>query len=222
MANKPNYSLVIFDWDGTLVDSIARIIDGLEKTINHLQLEPKTPKKLKEIIGLGLNHAILSLYPELNDQQVEHFANSYRQFFTVSQASELFFGVDKMLYELKQKGVMLAIATGKGRSGLNSSMTEVGLEHFFHASRCADETQSKPNPAMLHEILDEFGMDKADAVMIGDSSYDIQMAQQINMDNIGVTYGVHSKEDLTQLNTQLIVEDIESLHHYLIQHTTSF
>jgi len=221
-SNNQKYSLVIFDWDGTLSDSIARIVFCLEKTIDALQLEHRSHINLKEIIGLGLNHAILSLYPNLNEKEVNHFANTYRQFFTTSQISGLFPGVKAMLQDLSDKGVMLAIATGKGRSGLNSALEEVGLSHFFQASRCADETQSKPNPAMLIEILDEFGLDVKSAVMIGDSSYDIQMAQAIKMDQIGVSYGVHCKNDLVALNTQIIFDDVKALHKYLVQKTSAF
>lgn len=216
------YPLVIFDWDGTLVDSIARIVLCLQKTIQKLGYEHRSPEQLRGIIGLGLNHAILSLYPNLIDKDVDNFANQYRQFFVNTNSSSLFNSVDTMLSQLKDKGVMLAIATGKGRSGLDNALAEVGLEQFFHATRCADETQSKPNPAMLIEILDEFGLEAKDAIMIGDSSYDIQMAQQIKMDNIGVTYGVHTKEDLQALNTQIIFDEVGSLAQYLLAQTRRF
>lgn len=224
--NKPNfqtqtelksYKLFIFDWDGTLMDSQDRIVSCLHQCQIKMNLAIKTQAEYKNIIGLGLNEAIAQLNPELSTLEIEQFADIYRQSYLSKshQPLKLFEFVEPMLNELKASGAMLAIATGKARRGLNLALQESGLEHMFHASRCADETFSKPNPQMLIELLDEFALEPQDAIMIGDTEYDLMMAKTINMDSLAVSYGVHEKERLLACEPLDCVDNVEQLATFL-------
>ena len=214
-----SYKLLIFDWDGTLMDSEAKIVHCLEESIEYMNLSPKTNNELKNVIGLGLFQAIYTLYPDISEKNNHRFANYYRETYVTKKSSVLFDRVIEMLHSLKSTGVMLAVATGKGRQGLNYVLEEVGLEQFFHASRCADETFSKPNPKMLEEILDEFALLPENAIMIGDTDYDLQMANNIKMDCIAVSYGVHERERLSLCSPKAIFNDVKSLAVFLSHHT---
>ncbi|MFK5893538.1 MAG: HAD-IIIA family hydrolase, partial [Pseudomonadota bacterium] len=182
------YKLVIFDWDGTLMDSQQKIVSALQYVINDMKLDTKSNDELKNVIGLGLTEAIFHLYPQFSDTKNHQFADLYRAAFLSSRqpAPLLFNGVVEMIHQLESLGVMLAVATGKSRNGLQQSMQDSGLKHYFHASRCADETCSKPNPQMLEELLDEFSLSAKDALMIGDTEYDMEMANNIKMDAFAV------------------------------------
>ena len=194
----PAYKLIIFDWDGTLMDSQARIVACLMSAANDLNLMPLPEKLLKNIIGLGLREAITQLYPQLTEQQITGFADRYRYHFVTANEtpSGLFDNVRLMLEQLIARGFMLAVATGKARRGLNQVLKDTGLKDCFHGSRCADETRSKPHPQMLEELLDEFGLLAHEAVMVGDTEYDMLMARSLGMDALAVSYGVHEKQDL--------------------------
>jgi len=217
MNKLKKYKLIIFDWDGTLMDSQARIVSCLRFSQEKMNLKEKNETELKNIIGLGLNEAIQTLYPDLNDEKVETFAEAYRQCYLNAghKPLNLFDQVEDLLAQLKQTGVMLAIATGKARRGLEHALNDVGLKSFFHASRCADETLSKPHPQMLEELLDEFALLPQDAIMVGDTEYDLVMAKSINMDAIAVSYGVHDKERLLSCQPLACMANVEELASYL-------
>lgn len=214
----PAYKLIIFDWDGTLMDSQARIVACLKCAADDLQLNQLAEKTLKNIIGLGLREAISSLYPRLEDKQVTRFADRYRYHFLTANdtPSGLFDDVQQMLESLVDKGYMLAIATGKARRGLEPVLKETGLKHLFHGSRCADETRSKPHPQMLEELLDEFGVMSNDAVMVGDTEYDMLMANSIGMDALAVSYGVHDKKNILKHEPISCVDSISELSEWLL------
>jgi len=215
----PAYKLIIFDWDGTLMDSQARIIDCLRNAADDLQLNQLSDKTLKNIIGLGLNEAISSLYPHLQDAQIIHFADRYRYHFLTANdtPSGLFDNVKQMLEGLNNKGFMLAIATGKARRGLEPVLNETGLKALFHGSRCADETRSKPHPQMLEELLDEFGLMANDAIMVGDTEYDMLMAKSIGMDALAVSYGVHDKDDILKHKPLICVDSVLEMSDWLLK-----
>ncbi len=215
----PAYKLIIFDWDGTLMDSQARIVACLMSAANDLNLMPLPEKLLKNIIGLGLREAITQLYPQLTEQQITGFADRYRYHFVTANEtpSGLFENVRLMLEQLIARGFMLAVATGKARRGLNQVLKDTGLKDCFHGSRCADETRSKPHPQMLEELLDEFGLLAHEAVMVGDTEYDMLMARSLGMDALAVSYGVHEKQDLLKHEPLSCVDSITELSRWLLQ-----
>jgi phosphoglycolate phosphatase len=192
------FDLLIFDWDGTLMDSEARIVACVEAAIEDLKLPSPGRDAIRNIIGLGLREAVHTLFPEGADHLHLDIAERYRaHFFSSNEApSSLFEGAMEVIETLHRAGYLLAVATGKGRSGLNQALESTGLGGYFHATRTADETFSKPHPDMLFEILDELGMQASRALMIGDTEYDLQMAANARMPSLGVDYGVHERERL--------------------------
>jgi phosphoglycolate phosphatase len=211
------YKLIIFDWDGTLMDSEAKIVSCLRSTIEHLKFESRADYLLKDVIGLGLTEAILKLYPDFTEHQIKLFIDEYRDQFLEKDTtpSKLFEGVIEMLNSLKQKGLLLAIATGKGRNGLNRILKKTQLQEVFDCSRCADETLSKPDPLMLTEILNELNISAQHSLMIGDTSYDLEMANNRGMNSIAITHGVHSQERLLAYQPITNVSCISELHQWL-------
>ncbi len=212
------YKLIIFDWDGTLMDSQARIVACLKISAEEMQLSPLTEDTLKKVIGLGLNEAVLSLYPDLLDDQVTYFADRYRYHFITANDTPtgLFKDVRPMLEQLIDRGFMLAIATGKARRGLEPVLAETGLKSLFHGSRCADETRSKPHPQMLEELLDEFAVTADEAIMVGDTEYDMLMAKSLDMDALAVSYGVHDKADILKHEPLSCVDSVSELSKWLL------
>jgi len=210
--NKP-YQLVIFDWDGTLVDSLQHIIVCMQSTFKQLELELPEASAIRHIVGLSLERAITQLAPELDRSAVGEVADCYRRnaLANVLHASELFPGVKSSLTSLHQQDYYLAVATGKGRTGLDAALKHSGIAEFFHITRCADETRSKPHPQMLEEILTDLNLNKDQAVMVGDTVYDIDMANNLGMDSIAVTYGVHSSELLQASAPNYLINDITEL-----------
>lgn len=212
------YKLIIFDWDGTLMDSQARIVSCLMSAANDLALNQLTNKQLKNVIGLGLREAITHLYPQLSEEQISRFADRYRYHFVTANEtpSGLFDNVRLMLEQLIAQGFMLAVATGKARRGLDQVLNDTGLSNFFHGSRCADETRSKPHPQMLEELLDEFGVLSHEAIMVGDTGYDMLMARTLGMDALAVSYGVHEKSVLLKHQPLYCVDSISELSQWLL------
>jgi len=213
------YKLIIFDWDGTLMDSQARIVNCLKIVAQEFKLKPLAENILKKVIGLGLNEAISQLYPQLPDEQVDQFAERYRYFYITANdtPSGLFPEVRPMLNQLIEKGFMLAIATGKARRGLEPVLQDTGLKTIFHGSRCADETRSKPHPQMLEELLDEFALNADEAIMVGDTEFDIVMAHSLKMDVIAVSYGVHDKADILKHQPLACVDSVKELSQWLLK-----
>ncbi len=197
---KKKYQLIIFDWDGTLMDSTAQIVNCMQLSITEMKAEARSDASILDIIGLGLEEAIQVLYPQATAAFIGKTAIVYRDFYLFKDKtpSPLFAGVVDMLDELRQGGYDLAIATGKSRRGLEKGLDETGLYDYFPITRCADETRSKPDPQMLSEILTDYNTDRTSALMIGDSEYDLQMANNAKMDSMAVSYGVHSLQRLMQ------------------------
>lgn len=213
----PAYKLAIFDWDGTLMDSIAHIVDSMQQAAVTLSEPVPTVPEVRHIIGLGLPEAIAILFPHANAATREEIRQQYARHFLAHSAarSELFAGAQPLLDQLTQQGYVLAIATGKSRLGLNRVLAQTGLGHYFAITRCADETASKPDPLMLKEILAHTSMAADEAVMIGDTSYDMEMAQAIAMPRIAVSYGVHEADVLRTYQPLAIVDSVYQLHDYL-------
>ena len=215
----PNYSkqLLIFDWDGTLMDSQARIVNCLRSTIRDMDKQERSHEQLSNVIGLGFKEALLCLYPDDSDDFHDDFVERYRHYFLSEDdtPSILFEGVKTMLEDLYQQGYFLAIATGKGRYGLDMALKETDVEHLFHGSRCADESQSKPHPQMLEELMDYFAVEPMQTIMIGDTEYDLQMANNANVHGVGVTYGVHNEQRIRECNPVACLNSSEELHSWL-------
>lgn len=213
------YKLVIFDWDGTLMDSADKIINCMQIAAKHCDMPVPSADAVSHIIGISLKPAIKQLFGIDDDALAEGLVLAYKEAFVSHDATPcpLFNGVEDLLSALKAKGATLAVATGKARRGLDRAWSQTETGHFFSASRCADDAQSKPSPDMLLQILDELNISAHDAVMIGDTTYDMQMAKSIGMRRIGVSYGVHAQVHLEALAPETIVHSIGELQQFLLR-----
>lgn len=212
------YQLLIFDWDGTLADSAAQIVGAMQKAIAGLKLPPRPDESIRELIGLGLNEGLQILYPELEVAGLRTLLNSYRAKWLSEGAGEapLFKGAMAAIEGLHEQGQVITIATGKSRRGLDRSLAHhAELRKLVTASRCADETASKPNPLMLRELLEELEIKAADALMIGDTEYDMAMARAIGMHAVGVTCGVHEPQRMRDAGATALIEDVSRLPAWL-------
>ncbi len=192
------YRLLIFDWDGTLIDSQARIVSSFQGATRELGLRIPSDESVRNIIGLGLPEAILKVMPECDATARELIRQGYsKHYLEVDQTpAALFDGAFDGLGLLKKDGFRLAVATGKSRRGLDRVLAETGLLSHFELTKCADETASKPDPLMLFEILEETGLSLDEVLMIGDTSYDLEMARLAGIDRVAMSYGVHEVDDL--------------------------
>lgn len=215
-------SLLVFDWDGTLMDSAANIIECVRAAAIDLDLKIPSDDAIQNIIGLGLKESVMQMFPGADDDLVWQVVDRYRvhYFDQNRQPSELFPGAEHTLRELADTGYLMAVATGKGRAGLDKVLAYTGLGDLFHTSRCADESFSKPNPDMLLQIMDELGAQGHETLMIGDTEYDMQMAKNANAHRLGVSYGSHSRERLMQSEPLGCLDDIRELTTWLKQNNT--
>ncbi len=215
---KPRYKVVIFDWDGTLMDSAAKIINCMQTAAAHCDMPIPSADEVGHIIGISLKPAIKQLFGISDDGLAERLVLAYKEAFLAKDTTPcpLFDGVEAMLANLTELGCTLAVATGKARRGLDRAWKQTNTGHYFTASRTADEAESKPSPDMLLQLLAELGVSAGDAVMIGDTTYDMQMAKAIGMDRIGVSYGVHAQVHLEALHPKTIVHSITELEAALL------
>lgn len=213
--NKP-VELIVFDWDGTLFDSVGQIVASLQFAAQQFE-QPLTPDAAKSIIGLGLPEVAQVLFPtvpELHTDLLKCYGDHY---VAHSTGDAWFAGIAEMLYGLKNQGVQLAVATGKSRRGLDRVLNQTNSHDLFEITRAASETKSKPDPLMLAEILAFTGVKAEQAIMVGDTSYDLEMAQNIAMPRVGVSYGVHTPAVLQTFNPLTIADDVASLDQFLNQ-----
>jgi phosphoglycolate phosphatase len=208
-----SYDVVIFDWDGTLVDSQALIVKHMQAAFSQLDLDPPSAHSIRQIIGLSIDTAILQLYPAANNALINQITDIYRSeyYATYDPEFQLFDGTVEMLGSLRKQSIYLAVATGKSRRGLDHDLDQFSISDYFSMTRCADETRSKPNPLMLEEILTDLDMPIDRAIMVGDTSYDLEMANAIEMASIAVTWGMHSREQLSACNPTFMIDSIEQL-----------
>lgn len=209
-----NIELVIFDWDGTLFDSVGQIVASLQYAAQQFE-QPLTDDAAKSIIGLGLPEVMQILFPQVPNLQQDILQCYADHYVANSKGDAWFSGVAELLADLKQQGLKLAVATGKSRKGLDRVLAQTNSDEIFDITRAASETKSKPDPLMLQEILTELDVAADRAVMVGDTSYDLEMAQNLNMPRIGVSYGVHSIETLQQYQPLAIAHNVQDLHAYL-------
>ncbi|MFQ6559496.1 HAD-IA family hydrolase [Pseudomonas sp. Lb2C1-1] len=213
----PDYKLLIFDWDGTLANSIGRIVESMHVASDRSGFARCDDFAVRGIIGLGLPEAIRSLYPEIDDDELVVFRQHYADHYIALEAepSPLFEGVVHTLETLKGEGYCLAVATGKARRGLDRVLKAHGWDDYFDITRAADETASKPHPLMLEQILAHCGVRPAQALMVGDSSFDLQMARNAGMGSVAVSYGAQSIEALKAFEPRLAIDQFPELHAWL-------
>lgn len=211
------YRLIVFDWDGTIIDSAATIVECIRESARDMGLPIPEAQRASHVIGLGLHDSLRLAVPELQTQQYPEFVAHYRRHFLAREdAMVLFAGMQEVLSEFSSSHA-LAIATGKSRRGLDRALAATGVGRYFSASRCADETNPKPHPAMLLELMDELGFSKSQILMIGDTSHDLEMANAAEVDAVAVTYGAHPEEGLRACKPLNCFPTVSSLSAWLKQ-----
>lgn len=214
---KKRFDLIVFDWDGTLMDSVDWIVECLIVAAKEQNGAIPLKQEIRDVIGLSIHKALDKIFPDLDQQSRQLFIASYSKAFFSRQITEndLFDGVKEMLQQLKQAGYQLAVATGKSRHGLDKAMYGTGLESFFCITKCADETASKPRPDMLNDIIKEIGVCKERVVIVGDSVHDMEMAVNAGVASIAVLCGANSEKQMEPytplLNLQQTTELLQIL-----------
>lgn len=205
--------IVIFDWDGTLCDSVDHIVTAMQAAALELGMEEPEAASVRNIIGLGLREAVSTLFPDLPRTEWDALAKAYSRHYTAGDENppQLFSGAMETLLSLRARGFELGVATGKSRRGLTRILGAMDLLDFFDATRCADETRGKPHPQMLHEIMDERGKGPRESLMVGDTEYDLDMAKQAGMNSVGVSFGVHSPERLHRHGPLAVLDELPQL-----------
>ncbi len=210
------FDLLVFDWDGTLMDSAAAITHSLRTACADLELLVPTEVQARYVIGLGLTDALKYLLPDFPVAGYPALLERYRYHFQRQNGeTTLFNGAPEMLLALRQQGFMLAVATGKSRRGLDRALEETGLNKVFHATRCGDEGYTKPHPGMLLWLLDELNISSACALMIGDTSHDMEMAVAAKIARVGVAYGAHPRENLLKYAPLACLDSFAELSPWL-------
>lgn len=214
---KP-YDLLVFDWDGTLMDSTQQIITAMQLGIEQLDLPRLSDSSVSHIIGLGLNEAVLALYPDLDEQTRYQLGLRYQQnWLNAPDEVPLFDNAYQLIEQLHQQGYFLGVATGKGRQGLNKVLAQTQLDAFFHATRCVDECHSKPHPDMLEQLMDSLGITADKTLMIGDTSHDLMMANNAKVDCIGIAHGAHDIPTLQACNPLFIAKNLHQVQQWTTQ-----
>lgn len=210
---------LIFDWDGTLANSIDNIVVAMQRAAVDVDLPVRSAREVRDIIGLALPDAVAVLYPDILDpllsgRLIEAYADNYLAL--ERDPSPLFDGVGVALEALRARGFHLAVATGKARRGLDRMLASHGLEDYFDITRCADETAGKPHPMMIEEILAELGVTPADACMVGDSEFDIRMGHNAGVCPVAVTYGAMTHAQLLRCRPVHCVDSFDEFHGWAL------
>ena len=210
------YPLLVFDWDGTLIDSAPAIVACIQAACRDLGLTVPDEARASHVIGLGLKDALSYAIPGLPADDYGRVVEAYRRHFLARDPGiPLFPGAQAMLAGLKARGHILAIATGKSRAGLERALDNTGLRPLFAASRCADECASKPAPDMLSELMEELGANAVDTLVIGDTVHDLQMAAHAGVQAVAVSHGAHPRGDLVALAPLACLANIDELTLWL-------
>ena len=212
------YRLIVFDWDGTLMNSTADIAYAIQAACRDLELPVPDTAAASWVIGLSLERALYSVVPDLTESQRPLFLDRYRYHFLRRDPHlELFDGVQNLLDTLRERSLTLAVATGKSRVGLDRTLTATGLKDYFAITRCADETFGKPHPAMLQEIMQHLYIEPHEVVMVGDTSHDLDMAANAGVHGLGVSYGAHTVEHLKKSPHQDILHSVAAVKSWLLE-----
>ncbi len=212
------FELLVFDWDGTLMDSAAAIAESLQAACAELGVPVPDNTRARYVIGLGLTDALAYAVPDLEPAQYPQLLDLYRHHFLRRDGgTTLFGGAAEMIRELHDRGFLLAVATGKSRRGLDRALQETGLDGYFHTTRCADEGFSKPHPGMLHAVMDALAAMPEATVMIGDTTHDLEMAGAAGVASVAVTYGAHERTALSACKPLAMLDEIQGLHDWLLQ-----
>lgn len=210
-----HYDLIVFDWDGTLMDSTSVIAGSIQAACRDLGLPVPSDEAARHVIGMGLAGALRHVVPDAPESMVEPLVERYRHHFLVQdEGIPLFAGARELIAELHGAGRGLAVATGKSRNGLSRAMRATGMQQYFHSSRTADETFSKPHPAMLLEIMDELGIAPERTLMVGDTTHDLQMARNAGVDAAGMTHGAHPEDQLRALQPLVLLGGFAALREW--------
>lgn len=209
---------IVFDWDGTLIDSTGLIALCIQLASCELGLPAPTDVDAKYIIGLGVHDSLRILFPDLAEAKRLELALHYRRHFVArDHEAPLFPGVRKMLEDLRHRGVLLGVATGKPRPGLERAFEQTGLKPMFDFSRCGDEGFPKPHPDMLLKLMDFAGLDKERVLMIGDTTHDLELAANAGVRSVAVSYGAHPESELLRHEPVKCFQSVDALHTWLTQ-----
>ncbi|GAA6120217.1 HAD-IA family hydrolase [Acidovorax sp. FG27] len=219
-ASRPRrFDLIAFDWDGTLYDSTAIIVRCIQEAVRDVGGTVPTDQQAAWVIGMSLMQALAHAAPDVPPDKYTELGNRYRyHYFKHQNDLSLFPGVLPLLDELRARGHLLAVATGKNRRGLDEALHTVQLRGVFDGSRTADETAGKPHPLMLQELMAEFDVPPERTLMIGDTTHDLQMALSAGCASVGVTYGAHSADGFAALRPLFVANSVRELHDGLLQH----
>jgi phosphoglycolate phosphatase len=213
------FELLVFDWDGTLLDSAGAIVGAIKAACRDLDLPEPSDERALHVIGLGLGEALRHAVPDLPERRYPQMVDRYRYHY-LSKDNELclFDGAVELIVELDQAGFLLAVATGKSRLGLDRALNASGLGAYFQSSRCADECFSKPHPQMLEELMAEFAVLPERTLMIGDTTHDLLMARNAGVASLAVGYGAHPGEALDALGPLARLNRVDDLAAWLRTH----
>jgi phosphoglycolate phosphatase len=213
------FDLIVWDWDGTLADSTGMITKAVVDAAEQVGLPKLDPAAARNIIGLGLKESIHALFGDLPPELAQKLAQQYSaNYYAGEEEIPLFEGAKSTIVELNRRGFKLAVATGKGRRGLNLALEHCGLGKYFHTTRTMDECFSKPHPQMLDEIMDFCVTTPERTLMIGDTSYDLQMAKNASVQAVAVTFGAHPHEKLANYNSIATFHQFDDLSAWLLEH----
>lgn len=214
--NKRNYDLVVFDWDGTLLDSTGAIVKAIQAASRDIGATPPSDEKARYVIGMGLREALMYAVPELPESRYDDLVDAYRKhYLSGDHELTLFAGVEGLLKTLQEENRWVAVATGKSRLGLDRALGHSGLGRYFDTTRTADETRSKPHPQMLEEIINQFAVDPERTLMIGDTTHDLLMAQNARAHGLGITHGAHPVSALRDCTPVALVDSIPDLSNWI-------
>ncbi|MFZ2853137.1 MAG: HAD-IA family hydrolase [Rhodocyclaceae bacterium] len=210
------FELLVFDWDGTVLDSAGAIVAAIKAACRDLDLPEPSDERARHVIGLGLGEALRHAVPELAEHCYPQMVDRYRHhYLSRDHELQLFEGAAPLVAELAEAGFLLAVATGKSRLGLDRALKTSGLGKYFQVSRCADECFSKPHPQMLDELMAEFAVEPSQTLMIGDTTHDLQMAINAGVAGLAVSYGAHPAAALDALVPLARCESVEELAAWL-------
>ncbi|MDD5612572.1 MAG: HAD-IA family hydrolase [Gallionella sp.] len=207
-----HYDLIVFDWDGTVMDSTAVISSSIQAACRDLGLPVPSDEAARHVIGLGLEDVLRHAVPDAPEAMDGPLVERYRHHFLAQDmAIPLFEGARETIIELYEGGFSLGVATGKSRAGLERVMESTGMKRYFHATRTADQTFSKPHPAMLFELMDELEASAERTLMVGDTTHDLLLAQNAGVDALAVGFGAHPPEQLLELRPLALLDDFAQL-----------